>query len=146
MTADFHADPAFEAASVFAADWPLCHVRIQNDARYCWVILLPRVEHAVELSDLSPDQRATLMEEMVSAGELVAAMAAAEGRPIDKINTAALGNVTRQLHVHILGRRKDDDLWPDPVWGRAGAKPCDDDTLKARIKAVRDHDLGKRDT
>ena len=142
MTAEFHADPAFEAASVFATDWPLCHVRVQNDARYCWVILLPRVDKAVELSDLTADQRAALMEEMVSAGELVAAMAAAEGQPIDKINTAALGNVTRQLHVHVLGRRTDDALWPDPVWGRPGAKPCDPKVLAARIQAVRDHDLG----
>ena len=45
------------------------------------------------------------------------------GRPIDKLNTAAIGNVTAQLHVHILGRRRDDPLWPDPVWGRGPALP-----------------------
>ena len=69
--------------------------------------------------------RARLMEEIVRAGELVRAEGAATGRPVDKLNVAALGNVTAQLHVHVVGRRRDDGLWPDPVWGRGGARPCD---------------------
>ncbi|WP_312814700.1 HIT domain-containing protein [Brevundimonas sp. BH3] len=133
---DFAADPAFEAASVPVAEWPLCHVRLQNDARYCWLILLPRVNTAVELSDLDPAQRAGLMEEIVRAGEVVTTMAAAEGCPVDKINTAALGNVTSQLHVHVVGRRRDDPLWPDPVWGRPGAISCAPDQLQARKEII----------
>ena len=133
---DFAADPAFEVASVHVADWPLCQVRIQNDARYCWLILLPRVAGAVELSDLDPAQRAALREEIVRAGETVTAMAEAAGRPVDKINTAALGNVTSQLHVHVVGRRRDDPLWPDPVWGRSGAISCAPEVLVARKESV----------
>ncbi|MEG0818330.1 MAG: diadenosine tetraphosphate hydrolase, partial [Brevundimonas sp.] len=53
---EFRADPAFDAESVFAADWPLCQVRLQDDARFPWVILLPRVAGAVELEDLTPEQ------------------------------------------------------------------------------------------
>jgi len=45
----------------------------------------------------------------------------------DKLNVAALGNQVRQLHVHLIGRSKDDDAWPDPVWGRYPALPYDDD-------------------
>ena len=44
---EFRADPAFEAGSVFAADWPLCQVRLQDDARFPWLILLPRVDGLV---------------------------------------------------------------------------------------------------
>ena len=135
----FQADPAFEAASLHVADWPLCQVRLQNDGRFCWVILLPRVEGAVELSDLNSSQRAQLMEEVVEAGRLVSDMARAEGASVDKINTAALGNVTAQLHVHVVGRSRDDPLWPDPVWGRPGAIPCDADRLRNRIEAVKTH-------
>ena len=120
---EFKADAAFEAGSVFAVDWPLCQVRLQDDARFPWLILLPRVDGAVELDDLTPPQRAALMEEVVRAGEVVRALGLAAGRPIDKLNTAAIGNVTAQLHVHILGRRRDDPLWPDPVWGRGPALP-----------------------
>ena len=45
------------------------------------------------------------------------------GRPVDKLNVAALGNVTPQLHIHVIGRRRDDPVWPDPVWGRGAAVP-----------------------
>ena len=119
---DFAADPAFEAGSVFAADWPLCQVRLQDDARFPWLILLPRRPGVVELADLSAADRAALMEEVVRAGEAVRALGAAAGRPVDKLNVGAIGNVTAQLHVHVVGRRRDDGLWPDPVWGRPGAQ------------------------
>jgi diadenosine tetraphosphate (Ap4A) HIT family hydrolase len=134
---EFTADPAFEAGSVFAADWPLCQVRLQDDVRFPWLILLPRVEGAVELDDLTADQRAVLTEEMVRAGEVVRALGQADGRPVDKLNTAALGNVTRQLHVHVVGRRHDDGLWPDPIWGRPGARPLSADDKDALLRAIR---------
>lgn len=120
MTA-FQPDPAFDAGSVFAADWPLCQVRLQDDARFPWLILLPRVAGVVEVEDLDADRRAALTEEIVRAGRLVRALSEAGGWPVDKLNVAALGNVTAQLHVHVVGRRRDDPLWPDPVWGREGA-------------------------
>ena len=136
MTA-FSADPAFEAGSVFAVDWPLCQVRLQDDARFPWLILLPRVAGAVELDDLTARQRAALMEEMVRAGDVVRALGQAAGQPVDKLNTAALGNVTRQLHVHVVGRRRDDGLWPDPIWGRPGARPLSADDKDDLLRAIR---------
>lgn len=135
---DFKADPAFEAGSVFAIDWPLCQVRLQDDARFPWLILLPRLGGAAELDDLSRDQRAVLMDEVVRAGEVVRALAEAAGRPIDKLNTAALGNVTRQLHVHVVGRRRDDGLWPDPIWGRPGAVALSAVDRAALLRAIRE--------
>ena len=116
----FRPDPAFEAGAVAAAEWPLCHVRLQDDARFPWLILIPRVEGAVELADLSAEQRAALMEETVRAGDLVRRLG-----PVEKLNVGAIGNVTSQLHVHVVGRRRDDGLWPDPVWGRGPAVPYD---------------------
>ena len=131
----FVPDPAFAAGSVFAADWPLCRVRLQDDARFPWLILIPRRPGLVELEDLAPADRARLMEEMVRAGEVVRSLGAALDRPIDKLNLAALGNVTAQLHVHVVGRRRDDPLWPDPVWGRPGATPWPDQT-RSRLLGV----------
>jgi len=134
---DFAVDPAFEAGSVFVADWPLCHVRLQDDARFNWLILIPRKADAVELEDLSSADRAVLMEEIVKAGHLVRSVAEADGRPIDKLNVAALGNVTAQLHIHVVGRRRDDGLWPDPVWGRGGAEPYGEDARRAVLARLR---------
>ncbi len=119
----FAPDPAFETGSLAAADWPLCHVRLQDDRRLPWLILIPRRAGLVEIGDLSAADRARLMEEVVAAGALARALGEAAGRPIDKLNTAAIGNVTAQLHVHVVGRRRDDGLWPHPVWGRPGARP-----------------------
>ena len=119
----FAPDPAFANGSIAVTDWPICHVRLQDDGRFPWIILIPRVEGAVELEDLSAEQRALLTEETVRGGRIVRRIGERLGRPIDKLNTAAIGNVTAQLHVHILGRRRDDPLWPDPVWGRGPAFP-----------------------
>ncbi|MFN3815380.1 HIT domain-containing protein [Brevundimonas sp.] len=121
--AGFQPDPAFDAGSLFAGDWPLCQVRLQDDARFPWLILIPRFEGLVELGDLNAEQRAVLMEETVRAGAVVRAIGQRSMRPVEKLNIAALGNVTAQLHVHVVGRRRDDGLWPDPVWGRGRAAP-----------------------
>jgi diadenosine tetraphosphate (Ap4A) HIT family hydrolase len=129
----FAVDPAFAAGSIAAAEWPLCHVRLQDDARFPWLILIPRRAGLVELEDLDPAGRAALMEEVVRAGALVRRLGPT---PVDKLNVAALGNVTAQLHVHVVGRRRDDGLWPDPVWGRPGALPLAPDERARRLALV----------
>lgn len=132
----FSVDPAFEAGSIAAGEWELCHVRLQDDARFPWLILIPRIEGAVELSDLTAAQRAALMEETVRAGERVRALGVESGRSIDKLNIGAIGNVTAQLHVHVVGRRRDDSLWPDPVWGRGPAEPYGAEPKAAALAVV----------
>lgn len=134
---DFRPDPAFSGGSVAAADWPLCQVRLQDDSRFPWLILIPRLAGVVEVDDLDAAQRGRLMEETVRAGRLVRALGEAAGRPVDKLNIAALGNVTAQLHVHVVGRRRDDGLWPDPVWGRGGTGPYAADRLEAALALIR---------
>lgn len=133
----FKADPAFEAGSVIACDWPLCQIRLQDDARFPWLILIPRRIGMHELEDLSASDRARLMDEVVAAGALVRAMGEAAGRPVEKLNIAALGNVTAQLHVHVVGRRHDDGQWPDPVWGRGVSTPYGANGLQAAVSRIR---------
>ncbi len=137
MTGAFAPDAAFQAGSVFAADWPLCHVRLQDDARFPWLILIPRVAGAVELDDLTADQRAVLIEETVRAGRLARDLGARAGRPVGKLNIAAIGNVTAQLHLHVVGRRRADGLWPDPVWGRGPAVSYEPVAMQAALEAIR---------
>lgn len=116
-------DPAFDAGSIFAIDTALCQVRLQDDGRWPWLILLPRVDGAVELTDLPVKDQGRLMGEIARASEAVRAMGERIGRPVEKMNVAALGNVTPQLHVHVIGRRTDDAAWPAPVWGVGAAEP-----------------------
>jgi diadenosine tetraphosphate (Ap4A) HIT family hydrolase len=137
MSAPFKADPAFDAGSVIVRDWPLCQVRLQDDARFPWLILLPRRPGLIELEDLTPDERVQLMQEVVAAGDAVRALGDAAGRPVDKLNVGAIGNVTAQLHVHVVGRRADDALWPDPVWGRGPAVPYGAAALQGAASRLR---------
>ena len=138
MTA-FAADPAFDAGSLAVTDWPLCQVRLQDDARFPWLILIPRVPGRVEIEDLSPEDLTRFLDEGLRAGALVRQMGEVLERPVDKLNLAALGNVTAQLHLHVIGRRRDDPVWPDPVWGRGTPQPWPDvdrETLMAIIRAA----------
>ncbi|RAK57445.1 HIT domain-containing protein [Phenylobacterium deserti] len=133
----FELDPAFVATSESLGELPLCHARLQADARYAWIVLIPRLASVVELEDLSPDDRARLLDEILLAGQAVRAVGEALARPVQKLNVGQLGNVTRQLHVHVLGRRDDDPAWPGPVWGHSPAQAFDRQALAAATLAAR---------
>jgi len=134
--ADFAVDPAFEAGSIAVGDLPLCHVRLQADARWPWLILIPRRPDLREVEDLSAADRARLIEETVLAGAAVRALGAATGFVVEKLNIGALGNVTPQLHVHVVGRRAGDAAWPGPVWGVGVAERYEAEALEAAVAAV----------
>ena len=124
--------PRLEADAYFIADWPLCRVLLMNDARYPWLILVPRREALTEMMDLLVQDRALLMEEIAKAGEVV------RGRTgVTKVNIGALGNLVPQLHVHVLGRHPGDPAWPGPVWGHSPAVPYETSARDALIGEVR---------
>jgi diadenosine tetraphosphate (Ap4A) HIT family hydrolase len=132
----FVLDPAFEAGSTPLACLGLCEARLQLDARFPWLILIPRLAGARELEDLSAADRARLIEEIVLAGRAVRAMGQALGRPVAKLNVGSLGNLTPQLHVHVVGRRPDDAAWPGSVWGSGVAQPWPAPALAAVRRAA----------
>ena len=132
---------AIASTSEPLASLELCEARLQLDARYPWIVLVPRRPGLTEIEQLAPDERALLMEEAVLAGEAVRAMGEAIGRPIDKLNIASLGNVTSALHLHVVGRRSDDFSWPGPVWGLGEPSPWRPESLAqagaAALQALR---------
>lgn len=130
-------DPRLLAGSHPAADTPLLHLRLQDDARWPWLVLIPRRPGLIELEDLAPGEQALLMEAAVRAGAAVRAVARALGRPVDKLNLGALGNVVPQLHLHVVGRRRDDPAWPGPVWGVGTPEPYAPVALALALEAVR---------
>ena len=124
--AEFLLDPAFVATSHAVGDLPLCHVRLQDDARYPWLVLIPRLPGLSEIEQLSAADRARLIEESVAAGQAVRALGGLLGHAVEKLNFGALGNVTSQLHMHVVGRRAGDPAWPGPVWGHSAAEAYED--------------------
>ncbi len=114
----------------------LCEARLQTDARFPWIVLIPRRAGARELEHITNGDRSQLMEEIILAGSAVRAIGAALGRPVEKLNVGTLGNNTPQLHVHVVGRRHDDEQWPGPVWGQGEAAAYDERSLAAAMSAA----------
>jgi len=90
-----------------------------------------------ELEDLSPPDLARLMQEILAAGTAVRALGALTSRPVEKLNVGALGNVVPQLHVHVVGRRADDPVWPGPVWGAGEAVLYEEAAISAALSTAR---------
>jgi diadenosine tetraphosphate (Ap4A) HIT family hydrolase len=134
---DFSLSPAFLETSLALASLGLSDARLQADARWPWIVLVPRIGGARELSDLAASDRARLIEEIAAAGKAVQAIGAALGRPVEKLNVGLLGNITPQLHAHVVGRRADDAAWPGPVWGVGEALAHAPETLEIAIEAAR---------
>ena len=130
----FALDPRLAADTVPVAALGLCELRLMNDRRYPWLVLVPRRPGAVELHALPAADRKLLMDEIA-----LAAAALAEVAPEAKINVATLGNVVRQLHVHVVARTSGDAAWPGPVWGHGRAVPYDEAAREALLAALRPH-------
>src|SRR2546423_12156095 len=114
---NFALHPQLEADTALITEWPLCRVLLMNDARFAWVILVPRQANIIEVHDLNDSDSAALMREIVRTSKSLEHWAQTHGG-CDKINVAMIGNIVPQLHIHIVARRKSDAAWPNPVWGR----------------------------
>ncbi|HEY8587033.1 MAG TPA: HIT family protein [Rhodanobacter sp.] len=130
-TPGFALDPRLAADTLPVASLPLCDVLLMNDSRYPWLILVPRRHAVVEIADLDEHEQAVLWQEVNRAG---AALRTAG--PCDKLNVGALGNIVRQLHVHVVVRRIDDHAWPGPVWGNGGPAPYTNERSAALISML----------
>lgn len=106
------------ADTLAIGQFELCDVRLMNDARYPWVILVPRKEGLMESYQLSQADQQLLMRESAFVTEQLAELVGA-----DKMNVAALGNVVSQLHIHHIARYKTDECWPAPIWGKGDVIP-----------------------
>ena len=123
---DFVLDPRLAADTAFIADGPLSQVRLMDDARFPWLLLVPRVAGASEWIDLDGGQQRLLLAEINQLSQLLRTEAG-----VEKINIGALGNVVRQLHVHVVGRHAGDPAWPGPVCGSGAALRHDPEELAA---------------
>lgn len=112
----FALHPRLAADTLPVGDLPLCRVLLMHDARFPWLVLVPRRPELRELTDLPAPDRAALMEEIAAASEALGRETGAE-----KLNVGALGNVVEQLHVHVVARFAADAAWPGPVWGSGAA-------------------------
>ncbi|MCF3639012.1 HIT family protein [Rhizobium sp. TRM95111] len=100
----------------------LCELRLMLDARWPWLVLVPQRARVSELFDLTPLDQALLTFETNLVAEALKRVTGAT-----KINVGALGNIVRQLHIHVIARIEGDPNWPGPVWGFGSAVSWPDD-------------------
>ena len=124
----FEIDSQLKQTSYPLVSLSVCDLRLVDDQRWPWLLIIPRVPHAVELIDLSPELRGGVWLEI----DHVARVMRDQFSP-HKLNIAALGNQVRQLHIHCIARFPDDDAWPSPVWGVGESIPYGSDLLTARL-------------
>lgn len=110
----------------------LCELRVMDDQRWPWLVLVPQRRGAVEVHDLTPlDQAMLSFESNLVSGALQRTTGC------DKINVATLGNIVRQLHVHVVARRVGDPGWPGPVWGHGVREPYRSEDFHAFAEEIK---------
>ncbi len=128
----FALDARLAAETAFVTDWALSRVLLRDDARFPWLVLVPRRPNVRELHDLTHAERMVLIEEIARASRGLKQIAGAA-----KINVGALGNLVPQLHAHVVARTLDDAAWPRPVWGHGLTVPYDPPTRDALLARLR---------
>ena len=132
MSGAFELDPRLAGDTLVVGDLTLCRVLLMRDSRFAWLVLVPRRTGLVEVADLPEDERALLWREVDAAGAALRAVA-----PCDKLNIGALGNIVRQLHVHVVARREGDAAWPGPVWGSGKAENYAEGEAERLVEGIR---------
>ena len=127
----FKLDPQLEQDTVLISDWHLCQVRLMNDCRYPWVILIPKVDGVSEIHELAEEQQQLLLGESMRLSKALDQLFSPH-----KLNVAALGNMVRQLHVHHIVRFENDASFPKPVWGVGDAVPYDEASLNETVSGL----------
>ena len=128
----FELDKRLDADTFSVAELGLCELRLMNDRRWPWLILVPRRADLSEIHDLTPLDQTILTFE---AG--LVAQALKTVTECQKINTGALGNIVRQLHLHVIARNEGDAGWPGPVWGHGTREAYDEKDARKLIADIR---------
>ena len=130
---EFKLDRRLESDSDRVIQTGLCDLRLSKDARWPWLILVPRRTDISEVFELTPLDQVLLTFETEMVASALKKITGAT-----KINIGALGNIVRQLHVHVIARFEGDANWPGPIWGFGTAEPYEDGKREQYIATLRE--------
>jgi diadenosine tetraphosphate (Ap4A) HIT family hydrolase len=129
----FLLDARIDSGSVFICDLDLCQLRLMDDCRYPWLLLIPRRAGVAELFDLTTEDQSALMREITKVSSALKQLTSCT-----KINVATLGNKVPQLHVHVIARNSGDTAWPGAVWDKGEAVRHDGEARNRLVAALKD--------
>ena len=135
----FKLDERLEVDSHLAVTHKDIQIRLADDARYFWVILVPTItggQNSTFVSEIH-DLPAPVAADLWSVSSHISKCLQAHTNA-DKINIAALGNVVSQLHLHVVARHQSDPAWPTPIWGHGAMEPLETSKRDQRLAALQD--------
>lgn len=113
------------AAKDYLLDLKLCRVLFEDNCHYPWIFLVPMKEGVKNMTNLNMEERMQLMREIALAESVMFKLF-----PCDQDNVAMIGNLTPQLHVHVVCRKDGDPDWPDTVWNKTTGKYAPEEKTK----------------
>ena len=111
---------SFLKDSYFISELKLCNIRLIDNAKFPWIILIPKRKNIIDISELNSKDQMLLMKEIVHCSKLMK-----KAFKTKKLNVEKIGNIVPQLHIHIIARSTKDSTWPLSVWvvkGKAYSK------------------------
>ena len=107
----FKLDRKFLKSSHHITDLQLCNIRLNDNSKFPWLILIPKRNKITDISDLNSKDQILLMKEIVYVSKIMKKLF-----KTSKLNVEKIGNMVPQLHIHIIARSKKDSSWPLSVW------------------------------
>ena len=121
----------FLKSSHHITDLKLCSIRLHDNSKFPWVILIPKINKITDMSDLSFKDQILLIKEIIFVSKIMKKLF-----KTSKLNVEKIGNMVPQLHIHIIARSKKDSTWPLSVWVVKG-KTYSELALKKLIEKLR---------
>ena len=107
----FKINRKFLKSSHHISDLKLCSIRLHDNSKFPWLILIPKRNKITDISDLNSKDQILLMKEIVYVSKIMKKIF-----KTSKLNVEKIGNIVSQLHIHIIARSKNDSSWPLSVW------------------------------
>tara|TARA_B000000475_G_scaffold118287_1_gene95688 strand:+ start:374 stop:772 length:399 start_codon:yes stop_codon:yes gene_type:complete len=101
----------FIKSSYFITELKLCSVRLINNKKFPWIILIPKRIKVTDITELKTKDQILLIKEIVLASKVMKKIFNTK-----KLNVEKIGNKVSQLHIHIIARSSKDSSWPLSVW------------------------------
>ena len=127
----FKIDKKFLKSSHHIIELKLCSIRLNDNTKFPWVILIPKRNKITDMTDLNSKDQILLMKEIVYVSKIMKKLF-----KTSKLNVEKIGNMVPQLHVHIVARRNKDSSWPLSVWV-VKSKPYATKVLKDILDKIR---------
>ena len=107
----FKLDRKFLKTSHYIKDLKLCTIRLHDNSKFPWLILIPKRIKITDITELNSKDQILLMKEIVHVSKIMKKLF-----KTSKLNVEKIGNIVPQLHIHIIARSKKDSSWPLSVW------------------------------